>query len=160
MVASAAPLGSSQQAKSCIRYIPINIRSEMPVPFHSPSIAAAADIQFQALCHCLDCRKITSSTHSTNLVVTNDGFTLTKGTPKTFDKVADSGKTVSLAFCGDCGSTLWSQSATFGDTKVIKMGTLDSDGALEDAKPLLELFVRSRPSWLPAITDAAQHEAS
>lgn len=126
----------------------------------SAAAAAAADIQLQGLCHCLDCRKITGSTNSTNVIVPNEGFSVTKGTPKEFGKVADSGKTVTLSFCGDCGSTLWSQSPTYADTKVIKAGTLDGDVALEDAKPLLEIFVRNRPSWLHALAGAAQLEAS
>lgn len=74
--------------------------------------------------------------------------------------MADSGKMVTLSFCGDCGSTLWSESSIVHDTKTIKIGTLDSDETLEDAKPQLEIFVRNRPSWLAAVTDASQHEAS
>lgn len=93
------------------------------------------------------------------MLVPNDGFSVTKGTPKEFTKLADSGHVITIFFCGDCGTTIWSQSAAFGDTKAVKMGTLDSDGALEDAKPLLELYVRTRPSWIPAITGAAQYEA-
>lgn len=115
---------------------------------------------FQALCHCLDCRKITGSTFSTNVVVPSDSFSVTKGTPKEFAKKADSGEMVKMFFCGDCGSTIWSQSLTYGDTRVIKAGTLDSDGALEDAKPVLELFVRNRPSWIPAMSGAEQHKGA
>lgn len=86
---------------------------------------------------------------------------MTKGTPKEFRKVADSGKTVTLFFCGDCGSTLWSESSIVADSKTIKVGTLDSEsGPMEDAKPQLEIFVRNRPSWMAAVNDAAQHEAA
>ncbi|KAJ4386094.1 hypothetical protein N0V93_008986 [Gnomoniopsis smithogilvyi] len=133
----------------------------------------------KALCHCLDCRKITGSTYSTNLVVPTATFTLTKGTPKEYHHTADSGNTVILSFCGDCGSTLWSRSATFGDTTVIKAGTLDEEEMVEgdhhdgggqqqrqgrlllleeEARPLLELFVRGRPSWVAAVKGAVQDE--
>lgn len=128
--------------------------------YATAAATAAANIPFQALCHCLDCRKITGSTHSTNVLVPKDGFTVTKGSPKEFNKKADSGNVVTLFFCGDCGSTLWSQTPAYGETRVIKAGTLDSDEALEDAKPPLELFVKNRPSWLPTITGAVQHETS
>lgn len=114
----------------------------------------------QALCHCLDCRKITGSAFSTNLVVAEDGFSVTKGTPKSFPKTADSGKTITSVFCGDCGSTLWRESETYAGTKIIKAGTLDGDASLEEAKPLVELFVVNRVSWLSAIAGTEQNQAA
>jgi hypothetical protein len=85
---------------------------------------------------------------------------VTKGTPKEFPKKADSGKTITSFFCGDCGSTLWRHSETYADSIIIKVGTLDGSSALEDAKPVAELFVVNRPSWLPAIAGTEQKEAS
>lgn len=114
----------------------------------------------QALCHCLDCRKITGSAFSTNLVVAEDGFSVTKGTPKSFPKTADSGKTITSVFCGDCGSTLWRESETYAGTKIIKAGTLDGDASLEEAKPLVELFVVNRVSWLSAVAGTEQNQAA
>ncbi|KAJ4401440.1 hypothetical protein N0V82_010869, partial [Gnomoniopsis sp. IMI 355080] len=133
-----------------------------------------------ALCHCLDCRKITGSTHSTNLVVPTATFSLTKGTPKEYrHSDNDSGNPVILSFCGDCGSTVWSRTSTYGDTTVIKAGTLDEGGESDDdeeggdghqqqqkqqklldveARPLIELFVRTRPGWVTAVEGAVQVE--
>ena len=82
---------------------------------------------------------------------------MTKGTPKQFAKTADSGNTITSFFCGDCGCTLWRETETYGNTKIIKVGTMDSPGTLEDAKPAVELFVANRPSWLPALGGAAQN---
>lgn len=82
---------------------------------------------------------------------------MTKGTPKKFAKTADSGKTITSFFCGDCGSTLWRETETYGNTKIVKVGTMDSPDTLEDAKPAVELFVVNRPSWLPALGGAAQN---
>ena len=48
----------------------------------------------QVLCHCLDCRKITGSTYSSNGVYDNDKFKVTKGTPKQHKKTADSGNEI------------------------------------------------------------------
>lgn len=84
---------------------------------------------------------------------------MTKGTPKQFAKTAESGKTITSNFCGDCGSTLWRQSETFGDTRIIKVGVLDGASTIEDAKPLVELFVKDRVSWVPAIAGIEQKEA-
>jgi len=53
---------------------------------------------FQGLCHCLDCRKITGSTYSTNALFKEDEFKWTSGTPKEFAKTADGGKGISSWF--------------------------------------------------------------
>jgi hypothetical protein len=111
----------------------------------------------QVLCFCLDCRKTTGSVFSTNILVEGDGFSLAKGKPKEFKTTGNSGKTVTSFFCGDCGTTIWRETETYGTKKIIKAGTLDGD-ALEDAKPMAELFVGNRPSWLSAIPGAAQQE--
>lgn len=88
----------------------------------------------------------------------DSGFFVTKGTPREYTYTADSGKTVTLFSCGKCCSTLWSQSKTFGNTKIVKAGALDGDAALECAKPTVELYTRARPSWLKASPEATQFE--
>ncbi|KAF2966771.1 hypothetical protein GQX73_g6787 [Xylaria multiplex] len=110
----------------------------------------------KALCHCLDCRKITGSTYSTNVIVGGSGFKLLSGTPKSIGKTADSGKDIVSHFCGDCGSTLWRDGASFGDGKVIKAGTLDDINALDDALPITELFTNHRVSWVGPVAGATQ----
>ncbi|XXG95606.1 1 3-beta-glucanosyltransferase gel4 [Hypoxylon texense] len=110
----------------------------------------------KAVCHCTDCRKITGSTYSTNLIVPGAGFKILSGTPKSISKVAESGKEITSHFCGDCGTTLFRDGPSFGDNKVIKVGTLDDLNALDDAKPTVELFVPNRVSWVQEIPGTAQ----
>lgn len=81
---------------------------------------------------------------------------MTKGTPKTISKKADSGSQITSYFCGDCGSTLWRETPTFDGAKVVKAGVLDDAGSLDSAKPVLELFTNQRASWLPAMDGADQ----
>jgi hypothetical protein len=89
---------------------------------------------------------------STNIIVDSDGFSVTKGTPKVFATQGGSGKTMTSYFCGDCGTTVWREGEAFGDTKVLKAGTLDGENIIEvDSKPAVEIFVARRPSWLPPI---------
>lgn len=95
----------------------------------------------------LDCRKISGSTFSTNIIVPGEGFELTAGKPKTFAKKADSGKTITSYFCGDCGSTLWRETPTTGENKIVQAGTLDGSDALETAKPDVELFTERKTKW-------------
>ena len=113
----------------------------------------------QALCHCLDCRKITGSTYSTNIIVAGPNFKLLSGTPKSIAKTADSGKEIVSHFCGDCWSTLFRDGVSFGDGKVVKVGTLDDIDALGQALPAVELFASHRVKWVGEVPGAAQKVA-
>lgn len=106
----------------------------------------------QALCYCQDCKKISGGSSSVNYIVPGEGFTST-GT-KTFTKKADSGNEITSHFCGTCGSTLYRESPTFGTSKVVKVGTIDNIGSMDDAKPAAELFCGARPSWTAAVAGA------
>ena len=120
-------------------------------------IRYTGDVQAKALCHCLDCRKISGSTYSTNIIVPGDGFSVTSGSPKKIAKKGDdTGNAITSYFCGNCGSTLYRDGPTFGDAKVIKVGVLDDTSALDNLKPAIELYVPHRPSWVSAVEGAAQ----
>ncbi|KAI8944480.1 Mss4-like protein [Xylaria longipes] len=110
----------------------------------------------KALCHCRDCRKTTGSTYSTNIIVAGPSFKVTSGTPKSIAKKADSGREIVSYFCGDCGSTLWRDGVSFGDGKVVKVGTLDDIDALDKALPAVELFADRRVSWVAQVPNAVQ----
>ncbi|SMQ45050.1 unnamed protein product [Zymoseptoria tritici ST99CH_1A5] len=123
-------------------------------------IKSTGDVQVKALCHCADCKKITGSTYSTNIVVPGDGFSVTQGTPKTYAKKADSGSEITSYFCGDCGTTLFRSTPSFGDAKIIKVGVMDNaEKAFADAKPAVELFAKDRVSWVGAAEGAEQKQA-
>ncbi|KAI1387670.1 Mss4-like protein [Hypoxylon trugodes] len=113
----------------------------------------------QATCHCYDCRKISGSTYSTNLIVPGAGFKLLSGEPKAISKTADSGNTVTSHFCGDCGTTLWRDGPSFGENKVVKAGTLDDVKALDGLKPGFELFSDLRVGWVAELPDTVQKTA-
>lgn len=88
------------------------------------------------------------------------GFRVAQGTPKTFAKTADSGATITSYFCGGCGTTLWRETPTYGNTKVVKAGTLDEEGALDGAAPALELFAKHRVAWVPAVSGTEQKQTA
>ncbi|TVY40311.1 hypothetical protein LSUB1_G003193 [Lachnellula subtilissima] len=108
------------------------------------------------LCHCLDCRKISGSTYSNNLVVPEDNFKVVSGTPKTISKVADTGKTITSHFCGDCGTTLFRTGDSFPNAVIIKSGILDDPEWPNKNVPKGELFAPERVKWVSAIDGAAQ----
>ncbi|KAL8760352.1 MAG: hypothetical protein Q9199_000134 [Rusavskia elegans] len=130
-----------------------------PGSFNGTEIMTVHHYFPNVLCHCADCRKITGSTYSTNVIVPGDGFSVTKGTPKTYCKRADSGKTMTSNFCGDCGTTLWRGGETFGDARIVKAGVLDDAGALNDAKPAVELYAVGRVAWVSPVAGAEQKQA-
>ncbi|TVY53592.1 hypothetical protein LCER1_G003609 [Lachnellula cervina] len=108
------------------------------------------------LCHCLDCRKISGSTYSNNLVVPENNFKVISGTPKTISKVADTGKTITSHFCGDCGTTLYRDGASFPNAVIIKSGILDDPEFPNKNIPKGELFASERVKWIAPIDGAAQ----
>ncbi|KAI1504742.1 Mss4-like protein [Biscogniauxia marginata] len=102
----------------------------------------------QALCYCIDCRKVTGSTYSTNLIVPDAEFRVLAGTPKRIAKIADSGHEIASHFCPDCGTTLWREGPAFPGSKIVKAGVLDDENALGELNPTVELFVSRRPGWV------------
>jgi len=113
--------------------------------------AAEIDERRVGICHCRDCQIFSGSAFRAAVVVAPDSFTITKGTPRTFDKTADSGNVRRMLFCGECGTHL---ASTPSDP--------DSEGAFVSIRaatsvdfasfPIAgELWCRSRLPWMPEI---------
>jgi len=119
---------------------------------------ASGDSEASILCHCKDCRKISGSTYSSNSIFSEDGFKVTKGTPKQHTVKADGGNSITSNFCGDCGSTMWRQGATFPGKRIVKTGTLDDTNILDNLKVDVELYANTRPKWVSAQSGAAQKD--
>ncbi len=80
------------------------------------------------VCHCLECRKQSSSAFGISLFVPRAALRVTRGTFKTWNRATDSGRTLACAFCADCGSRLWHERVGEKDpTEIIsvKAGSLD-----------------------------------
>ncbi|KAK5198528.1 hypothetical protein LTR92_000999 [Exophiala xenobiotica] len=115
-----------------------------------------------ALCHCADCRHISGGLYSHNILVPSENFKVTKGTPRTISKTADSGKQITSCFCPDCGTTLFRYGDTFGGVngmRIIKAGVLDDVNVINSSKPGAELFAPERITWVEGIEGAGQVEA-
>lgn len=109
----------------------------MPVPFSGACacgairFSCAAEPYVSYACHCTECRKRTASAFGVSVQVPTEGVRIDKGRPRSRQRLADSGNTVTIRFCGDCGTSLFSNSAARPDVTVIYAGTLDD------------------PSWVP-----------
>jgi hypothetical protein len=108
-------------------------------------------------CHCADCQKAGGAAASHNIVVKTENLAVTSGTPKTFVKLADSGRTLTRFFCGDCGSPLFSRRKEMPEVTVVKAGTLDDKTGL---KHVTDIWTASATGWIPDDPGVAHHEGN
>jgi hypothetical protein len=101
---------------------------------------------FIANCHCLDCKKASGGEMATFFGIPADDFRLTRGKPKAFHYVAESGKGLDRNFCPDCGSRLFTTNLeTFPGTVFVMLGSLDQPNLIA---PKLEMFTKRRLHWM------------
>ncbi|KAI5458781.1 Mss4-like protein [Mariannaea sp. PMI_226] len=118
----------------------------------SYSVAPAA----QALCHCLDCQKWGGSGFSSNVGVPTAELTIT-GAPKKFTRKGISGQDHNLFFCGECGTSLYSQPDSMAGVTFIKSGILDGDASNIDVG--VEFFNNNRRKFTSPVDGAQQLKA-
>lgn len=107
-------------------------------------------------CHCRDCQIMSGSAFRLAAFVQPGDFRFTHGTPKHFDKTADSGNVRRMAFCGDCGTHLSAFPADGGKGYVsIRIATAKE---FADLRPSLEVYCDSGVRWLPPVNGAARFE--
>lgn len=76
-------------------------------------------------CHCKDCQRFSGTSHTLSMIVNIGDAELIKGTLAGFDKAADSGRTVRMLGCADCGTKIWNAPLASPTMLVLKPGTLD-----------------------------------
>lgn len=104
------------------------------------------------LCHCSKCRKASGSAFNAVAPVSRCIFYLLSGQ----DAVAkyESSPGVRLAFCRQCGSSLYSERDSLPDLLRLRIGTLDTPAG---AQPAAHIFVASKADWYEIHDDAPQH---
>lgn len=105
----------------------------------------------RATCHCHSCQKISGGAHTLNLLVPQDRFRVTAGSPKHYTETHESGMKLTVNFCDNCGSTIYkiADHELFRGNAVVQAGALDDPQGLEQAKPELEVYTKYRAPWLP-----------
>lgn len=73
---------------------------------HCGAIAFEAEIDPERVrvCHCSDCQKLSGTAFRVVAPCDEPAFRLTRGAPRIYVKIAESGSRRQQAFCGDCGS--------------------------------------------------------
>ncbi|KAF6837442.1 glutathione-dependent formaldehyde-activating enzyme [Colletotrichum plurivorum] len=133
------------------------------------------DPQTTALCHCVDCQKVTphptflkfttnnnqwsGSAFTSNAVVPRASFKVTQGEPKFYDVTGASGKINKHFFCPTCGSGLYTELELMPDVTCIKAGGLDEGKAGLDGKPAVEFYCKDRVAYLGDVKGADQKPA-
>lgn len=110
------------------------------------------DASFALHCCCVDCRKSSGTGHGTHVVVRRDEFAVT-GTVTLYERAADSGNVVTRAFCGECGSPVYSTNSGKPDVVYPRASALDEPDRI---RPQMILYASRAPSWdvMPAAIPA------
>ncbi|MGX1099720.1 GFA family protein [Amorphus sp. MBR-141] len=112
-------------------------------------------------CHCEDCRRSSGTGHTTHVIVDEAAFQLT-GAVATYERVGDSGETVTRTFCPRCGSQIFARYAIRQGTIHVRASSLD-DAAL--LSPGLIVYASRQLGWdvmdpsLPAFPEMASDSA-
>ena len=94
-------------------------------------------------CHCHDCRRASGSPFASILTVPKDAVKIT-GTTNYYDLKADSGNTISRAFCPTCGALVFAK--TTGDLQTLGLYA----GCLDDPswfRPGVDIYTASAQPW-------------
>src|SRR5690242_16568245 len=102
---------------------------------------AEVDPEKVEICHCADCQTLSGSAFRTVVPTPEARFTLLRGEPKTYERIAESGNRRLQAFCPDCGTPLYSTSASAGSRNItLRVGAIRQR---EHLPPKIQYWVRS-----------------
>lgn len=99
-------------------------------------------------CYCKDCQRFSGTTHTLSMVVRAGDAELTTGTLHGFDKRADSGRTVRMLGCANCGTKIWNEPLATPEYLVVKPGTLDD---ISWIKPIGAIWTDSKAPWVELV---------
>ena len=92
--------------------------------------------QGQLQCYCRECQYITGGNPNAIIVVPEEGFRFTSGTPTKFSR-NDLERPVTRFFCSTCGTAIGTRSPARPGSFIIKVGTLDDPSSF---RPQMAIF--------------------
>ena len=100
-------------------------------------------------CHCTACQKITGSAFSSALIVAAAACHFIDGETRSFQRTADSGRTVARWVCAKCGTWICNGAkpgtAPPGTVFALRAGTLDDTSM---PRPTVHFWTRSMQPWV------------
>ncbi|MBN9534644.1 MAG: GFA family protein [Alphaproteobacteria bacterium] len=112
---------------------------------HCGRITYEAEINpdYVIICHCTDCQTVSGAPYRANVPVLAANFKL-RGEPKTYVKIASSGNEMMLAFCGNCGTSLYSGKKDDPSVFNLRLGAVKQRAELT---PKAQYWCRSAMPW-------------
>ena len=104
-------------------------------------------------CHCSECQRQSGSAFAMAAVFPRGHFRLTQGHLKNFSRTAESGRTLTCWFCGDCGTRIFHSPGNIDGNCNLKPGTLDNTSWLH---PTVHVWTRSAQPWVIIPEDATK----
>ena len=119
---------------------------------HCGAIAYEAEVDpaRATVCHCIDCQKLSGAAFRASVPARVEDFRLLKGTPKAYVKTAESGNRRVQAFCGDCGSPLYSADAVGAKVYMLRIGVMAERASLP---PQRQIWCESALPWTVDLLD-------
>lgn len=106
------------------------------------------------MCHCQHCRKAQGTAYATNSPIASEGFRLISGRDVLKEYEFSPGK--KRAFCGRCGSPVYSRRDDRPAVLRLRLGTLDTP---IDERPAYHIYAASRAEWDAIHDDLPQYPA-
>jgi hypothetical protein len=106
---------------------------------------ATVDPGLVRICHCTDCQMFSGTGYRVSVPAMKDAFSLRSGMPRSYVKTADSGARRVHAFCGECGTPVYSCPADEEPSfYALRVGCLDRRHELP---PMQRIWCRSQLEW-------------
>jgi hypothetical protein len=95
------------------------------------------------MCWCRVCQYLGAGSATVNVCFRTETFTI-EGTPLDYRSIADSGNVMHRRFCGNCGTSLFSEAEARPHLIFVRAGTLDDP---EIAAPSMAIWTSQAPAW-------------
>ena len=113
------------------------------------SYEAEVDPGKASLCHCDDCQSFSGSPFRASVPAKAGDFKLLKGEPKIYIKIAESGRPRAQAFCGNCGSAIYSAAPENTPFYMLRLGAVKQRAQIPALK---QIWCDSALPWAQDIT--------
>ena len=119
------------------------------IKYHS-----TGDILKMGICYCRDCQRLTGGTALPFIVVLADTLHVS-GHIKELSRLGISGNSVHMAFCEQCGSTLFGRFEEWPHIRTISASSLDDSSQFS---PDVQIWTKDAPEWMQLIHGIPQFE--
>lgn len=96
-------------------------------------------------CHCRDCQYASGGSAAFVMIFPKSAVRLTKGTPRSYSSLAESGNRVRRSLCESCGTPLFGENeSTFAGFVAVRVGSLDDPSVF---RPIGHAWTSSAQPW-------------